>query len=231
MAAVHAAGGFEHTLKLAGKPFCVTIKCPIAVIIGDAEGNNMLCAHYNSSKSKLICQECDIPFTETDDPHFPCHRVTQQQVQDLYLENDKKEVEGLCFHFIDNAFWNISLGANRHSNYQHCPPENLHSIKEGIFSYLLKGFVQHLSRTRVALAELDSLFQKLACKGCAHQSDCDFPHMSFPFGFSNISKVTGDNKEGVLIVMILLMEIASGKASFAKAGLSGILLLQRVTLF
>ena len=58
-----------------------------------------------------------------------------------------------------------------------------------------------------------------------------FRSMSFPFGFSNISKVTGDNKEGVLIVMILLMEIASGKASFAKAGLSGILLLQRVTLF
>ena len=91
--------------------------------------------------------------------------------------------------------------------------------------------MQHLSRTRVTLAELDSLFQKLSCKGCSHQSDRDFPRMSFPFGFSNISKVTGDEKEGVLIVMILLMETASGKASFAKAGLSGILLQQWITLF
>jgi hypothetical protein len=48
--------------------------------------------------------------------------------------------------------------------------------------------------------------------------------MSFPFGFSNSSKVTGDKKEGVLIVMILLMTTASGKASFAKASLSGNLL-------
>jgi hypothetical protein len=48
--------------------------------------------------------------------------------------------------------------------------------------------------------------------------------MSFPFGSSNTSEVTGDKKEGVLTVMILLMETASGKASFAKAGLSGILL-------
>ena len=152
-------------------------------------------------------------------------------MQDLYLDNNRKGVEDLYFHFIDNAYWNISCGAHGHSIYQHCPPENPHSIKEGIFSYLLNGFVQHLNGTRVALAELDSLFQKLSCRGCSHQSDRDFPHMSFPFGFSNISKVTGDNKEGVLIVMILLMEIASGKASFAKAGLSGILLLQRVTLF
>ena len=73
VAAVHAAGGFKHTLKLAGKSFLVTIKCLFAVIIGNAKGNIMLCAHYNSSKSKLIFQECDIPFTETDDPHFPCH--------------------------------------------------------------------------------------------------------------------------------------------------------------
>ena len=82
--------------------------------------------------------------------------------------------------------------------------------------------MQHLSGTRVALAELDSLFQKLSCKGCSHQSDRDFPCMSFPFGFSNIRKITGD-KKGVLIVLILLMETASGRASSAKAGLSGIL--------
>jgi hypothetical protein len=224
VAAVHAAGGFKHTLKLAGKSFLVTIKYPIAVIIVDAKRNIMLSAHYNSSKSKFIGQECDIPFTETDDPHFPCHRVTQQQVQDLYLDNDRKGVEDLCCHFVDNAFWNICFGANGHSIYQHCPPENLHSIKECVFLYLLKGFVQHLSRTRVALAELDSLFLKLSCKGCSHQSDREFPSISFPFGFSNISKVTGDKKEGVLIVIILLMETASGKASFVKAGLSGILL-------
>ena len=72
VAAVHAAGGFKHTLNLAGKSFLETIKCQIAVIIGDAKGNKMLCAHYNSFKSKIICQECDLPFTETDDPHFLC---------------------------------------------------------------------------------------------------------------------------------------------------------------
>jgi hypothetical protein len=64
---------------------------------------------------------------------------------------------------MDNTFCNISFGANGHGIYQHCPPEKLHSIREGIFSYLLKGFVQHPSGTRVALAELDSLFQKLSC--------------------------------------------------------------------
>ena len=83
--------------------------------------------------------------------------------------------------------------------------------------------MQYLSGTRVALAELDSLFQKLSCKGCSHQSDCDFPCMSFHLVPPTPAKITSDKKEGVLTVMILLMETASGKASFAKASLSGIL--------
>jgi hypothetical protein len=121
--------------------------------------------------------------------------VTQQQVQELYLDHDTKGVEDLSFHFMDNAFRNICFGDNGLGIYQHCPPGNLHSMKKGIFSYLLKGFVQHPSGTRFALAELDSIFQKLSCKGCSHQSDHDVPHMSFPIGSSNISKVTGDKKK------------------------------------
>ena len=54
-----------------------------------------------------------------------------------------------------------------------------------------------------------------------HQSDHSFPCMSFPFGFSNISKVTGDEKAGLVIVMILLMESVSGLDSFKKA-MSGV---------
>ena len=138
----------------------------------------------------------------------------------MFVKRDRKEVECLSFHFIDNAFWNISFGANRHGIYQHCPPENLHSIKEGLFTYLLKGLVGQLNGRRKALAELDSLFQEML-KHCKHQSDRKFPHMSFPFGFSNISKVTGDEKAGLLIVMILVMESVSGQESFQKV-MSGV---------
>ena len=57
VAAVHSAGGFHHTLCLNGRYFDVKVKCPIAVIIGDAKGNNSLCAHFNSSWSKQLCCE------------------------------------------------------------------------------------------------------------------------------------------------------------------------------
>ena len=110
-------------------------------------------------------------------------------------------------------FWNSSFGANWYGVFQHCPPDNLHSIKEGLFTYLLKGLVNQLSGKWKALAELDSLFQEIS-KHYKHQSDCNFPCMSFHFGFSNISKVTGDEKEGLLIVMTLLMESVSGKGVF-----------------
>ena len=133
---------------------------------------------------------------ETDNPYSLCHCVTQQKVQDMVMGGDRKGIEGLSFHDIENAFQNISFGANGYSIYQHCPPENLHSIKEGLFTYLLKGLVNQLSGKQKALAELDSLFQEIS-NHCKHQSDRNFPRMSFPFGFSNISKVTGDEKEEI----------------------------------
>ena len=116
--------------------FYVKVKCPIAVIIGDTKGNNSLCAHYNSSRSKHLCCECYVLFEETDYPYALYHCVTQQKIQGMFLKGDRKEMECLSFHFIENAFWNISFGANRYGIYQHCPPENLHSIKEGLFTYL-----------------------------------------------------------------------------------------------
>jgi hypothetical protein len=148
----------------------------------------------------------------------------------MVMGGDKKGIEGLSFHNIENAFWNISFGANGYGIYQHCPPENLHSIKEGRFTYLLKGLVDQLSGKRIALAELDSLFQEIS-KHCKHQSDHNFPRMSIPFGFSNMSKATGDEKEGLLIVMILLMESVRGKGTFKKANMSGVLFHWWVHLF
>ena len=148
----------------------------------------------------------------------------------MVMGGDRKGIEGLSFHNIENAFWNISFGANGYGIYQPCPPENLHSLKEGLFKYLLKELVDQLSGKQKALAELDSLFQEIS-EPCKYHSDCNFPCMSFPFRFSNISKVTGDEKEGLLIVMILLMESVSGKGDFKRANLSGVLFHGWVHLF
>ena len=48
-------------------------------------------------------------FDETDNPCSLCHCVTQQRVQDMVMGGERKGIEGLSFHNIENAFWNISL--------------------------------------------------------------------------------------------------------------------------
>ena len=94
-------------------------------------------------------------FYETDDPYSLYYCITQQRVQDMVLGCDRKGVKGFALHSIENAFWNISFGANGYGIYQHCPPENLHSIKEDLYKYLLKGLVDQLCGKWKALAELD----------------------------------------------------------------------------
>ena len=56
-------------------------------------------------------------FDETDNPYSLCHHVTQLRVQDMVMEGDRKGIEGLSFHNIENAFWNIAFGANGYGIY------------------------------------------------------------------------------------------------------------------
>jgi hypothetical protein len=219
MKQVHEIGGFPHALNLGGKFYDVTVKCPIMVIIGDAKGNNSLCGAYSGSKSAHLCRECDVSFESADDPFINCHRVLQEDVQTPFKAGERRRLREMSYHFVENAFWDLQFGSSGHGIYQHCPPENLHSIKEGLFDYFLNTLVSKLEGTK-ALSTCDTLFQEMS-RHCQHQSDRDFPRCHFPFGFSNVTKVTGDEKEGVVIVLVLVMESVGGKAAFLKGGLGG----------
>ena len=69
-------------------------------------------------------------------------------------------MECLYFHFIENAFWNISFGSYGYGIYQFCPPENLHTFKEGQFTYLLKGLMDQQSGQRKLQQSLIHFSQK-----------------------------------------------------------------------
>jgi hypothetical protein len=229
VAAVHSACGFHHTLCINSKYFDVKVKCPIAVIIGDPKGNNSLLTHYislRSNSSVMSVTQCLMKQII----HILCIIVSLNREFRIRLwEVVGKELKASPSTTLGIHFWNHSFGANRYGIYQHCPPDKLHSIKEGLYKYLLKGLVDQLSGKQKALAELDSLFQEIS-KHCKYQSDSNFPHRSFPFGFSNSSKVTGDENEGLLIVMTLLMESVNGKR-LKKANMSGVLFHCWVCLF
>ena len=97
----------------------------------------ILSVHITSPHAQSIfANACDVLFEETDNPYALCHCVTQQKSQGMFLKGDRKEMECLSFHFIENAFWNISFGANRYGIYQHCPPENLHSIIKKVYFHI-----------------------------------------------------------------------------------------------
>ena len=71
--------------------FDVKVKCPIAVSIGDATGNNSLCEHFISSQSKQLCHECGVLLEVTDNPYSLCHCVSQQKTQDMVAKVIGKE--------------------------------------------------------------------------------------------------------------------------------------------
>lgn len=79
-------------------------------------------------------------------------------------------------------------------------------------TYLLKRLMDHSSCKWKALEKVD-LFCKGISKNEKHQSHCNVPYMKILCGFLNMSKATGDGKEGFNIVKVFLMESVSGKGS------------------
>ena len=140
--------------------FDVKVKCPIVVTIGVAKGNNSLCAQFISSRSNSSVMSV-IQCLMKQIIHILCVIVSLNREFRIWLwEVRGKELQAYPSTTLRMHFWNSSFGANWYGVFQHCPPDNLHSIKEGLLKCLLKGLVDQLSGKQKALAELDSLFKK-----------------------------------------------------------------------
>jgi hypothetical protein len=84
----------------------------------------------------------------------------------------------------------------------------LHVVDLGLFKYRLEGFYLRLGMNpkskapRNFLMELDSMARRVGCF-LSHQSDPGLPRTHFPFGVTGGTKLSGDEYQGVLLVLLL----------------------------
>jgi hypothetical protein len=191
------SGGVEVKLLL---------KVPIAFIIGDCKGHDVLCGRFASHKIEILCRDCNCLHKDADNHLTECQMRKMCDIKHLTdqkpTEEVLKELQILGQHYVRNAFYELDFGQNPGGIHTATPIETLHGIELGWFKYALKGFFDLLTPTETTQFDLLS---KGFSQQHKHQSYRDFPRTSFPHGFSNVTRLQGHEYVGCLLLSVLVL--------------------------
>ena len=130
------------TIQYKGRAYDVRMRVPLLYVIGDTEGHDKLCAHYQCRANagiKSLCRYCDCPNLETGNPRYKGNLTRASTVQRLVDRNDKKKLQQMSYHCVENAFNGVLFcDPNRGINGA-TPVELLHLLQHGLFLYSHEG--------------------------------------------------------------------------------------------
>jgi hypothetical protein len=180
-------------------------KVPLAFVISDVEGHDVLCAHYHTHSTKKLSRECDCSMEDADNHEVECEYIRASDLRRLREsrdESDKIALKALCFHNVRNAFDNVCFGANDFGIHRATMSEVLHAIQKGWYIYTLEALYNLLSGK--PLEFLDSLARRVS-RQCRHQSDRDFPRLSFPNGITSYKMLHAHKMSGLLLLISICL--------------------------
>jgi hypothetical protein len=113
--------------------------CPILYVTGDTEGADKACCRYQTrGVINYLCRLCNIHKDDIDNPFFEKTKKTKMcDIIKLMEKGDKETMNGMCMHYVFNAFHEIDFCDYDGGNHQSFPPEILHTIQHGLYDYLI----------------------------------------------------------------------------------------------
>jgi hypothetical protein len=135
---------------------------------------------------------------DADNHLVECQYIRAHDLTILRQSNDHSALKGMCFHNLRNAFDNVSFGANVYGIHRATMSEVLHAIQKGWYIYTLSALYKILSGR--PLEFLDSLAMRISHQ-CRHQSDRDFPRLTFPNGIRSYKLLHAHEMSGLLLLI------------------------------
>lgn len=144
----------EWNLHYKGKIHNVTLQIPLLYIVGDTEGHDKLCGHYqNRTKSAYLCRYCQCPREETGNPNAQHKKTLASKISKLVEQGRTADLKKLSYHAIDNAFDGILFCDPVRGINGATPGELLHVIQHGLHNYLHSAILN--ARKEVAIPPSD----------------------------------------------------------------------------
>ena len=106
-------------------------KVPLAFVIGDVEGHDVLCARYHTHSTKMLSRECNCSTEDADSHKVQCEYIRASDLKRLRDSHNKSALKDMCFHNVRNAFDKVCFGANECGIHRATMSEVLHAIQKG----------------------------------------------------------------------------------------------------
>jgi hypothetical protein len=138
LVSAHKNGGIKTSLlyKNVEEKYC--FKVPLAFVIGDVEGHDVLCGCYHTHSTKTLSRECNCSMEDADNHDVECEYIRASRLRQLHQsgdECDKIALEALCFHNVRSAFDDVCFGTNEFGIHRATMSEVLHAIQKGWYIY------------------------------------------------------------------------------------------------
>ena len=174
---------------------------PLAYVIGDAKGNDLLCGRYGSHhNTKCVGRDCDALTATCDDPSVRCNFLRMNDIENM----TKAELAKISFRKLtNNAFSGLWFGAQPYGINGCVPAEPLHQINMGILERLPAAFFDRLSKKLLIALDRHVAF---TCTYFYRQSDRSYPDLfSFTSGVSEAKRLTGREKLSRVFCIYLVL--------------------------
>jgi hypothetical protein len=196
---------------------------PIAVVLGDIQGNNQLCGRYVyfGLKQMRMCRACDVPPDECSNYRFQCTFTTAKEVKAANDCGTKESLKELALYRVKNVFLKLCLGGFKYGIHGQTPVDIMHTLLEGIVKYILKGFFDTFGDA--ARAQFDAMSIKLNKQSRSYARG-QYGRVHCGKGVSNVTLVTAKELAGILLLVALTLLTPEGShavsVSYKRNGMS-----------
>ena len=131
------ATDLQWNLPYRGENHEVTLQIPLLYVVGDTEGHDKLCAHYqNRTKSASLCRYCTCPREETGNPKAKYKKTHGSEIAHLVNRKRLAELKKRSYHCVQSAFHGILFCDPKRGINGATPGELLHVVQHGLDGYL-----------------------------------------------------------------------------------------------
>jgi len=186
-----------------------------------------------------ISLTCDVPFHNSDDPHWKCNFLKMSDLQSMSMRalelsglvpnenvdnlpiNQKQfqlnryllELKKLSQHMHDNAFDGVWFGVNSAGILGACPTDLMHAFLHGLIPYVTNIIISYFTTTEKH--DLDIMVDNILVTIRSGERS-KYPQTNFAKGISNLKLLTANEWAGVAFALSLLVSSDKGFRLFQK---------------
>lgn len=186
----------------------------VLAVIGDTKGYNILCCKYNNSGNRninSIIKCCHCGFGDLTKTRPRCRRVTVDDVEKA--QRDTEYAKQISFHQVKSAWSELPIADLIEGITGVTPFEALHVHGHGTYRdaiEVIHDFLGPGDTNKAAKEEFDLLFKQVAAD-LLQNAEQRFPLISIAFGIMDLTRVTGMERKGNYLVMIICLHTQRGR--------------------